>query len=71
MLQASLGLELDPEADEIRLRSPHLPPFLQEVSISNLRVGQSSVDLAIHREPDGRVSLRVSRRSGNVRVSLV
>ena len=71
MLQASLGLEFDVARNEIRLRNPCLPSFLQEVAISNLRLGDSRVDLAVHREPDGRVSLRVSRRSGNVQIGLV
>jgi glycogen debranching enzyme len=71
MLQASLGLEFDVARNEIRLRNPRLPSFLQEVAVSNLRLGDSSVDLAVHREPDGKVSLRVGRRSGNVQIGLV
>src|SRR5262249_3262845 len=66
MLQASLGLEFDVARNEIRLRDPCLPPFLEEVALSNLRLGDSSADLAVQREADGKVSLRVSRRSGNV-----
>ncbi|TMJ48832.1 MAG: amylo-alpha-1,6-glucosidase [Alphaproteobacteria bacterium] len=71
MLQASLGLEFDVARNEIRLRSPCLPPFLEEVAVSNLRLGDSSVDLTVHREPDGKVSLRVGRKSGNVQIGLV
>src|SRR6266487_2792614 len=71
MLQASLGLEFDVARNEIRLRNPCLPSFLQEVALSNLRLGDSSVDLAVHRETDGRVSLRVNRKSGNVQIGLV
>src|SRR6266566_3777942 len=71
MLQASLGLEFDVARNEIRLRSPCLPPFLEEVAVSDLRLGDSSVDLTVHREPDGKVSLRVGRKSGNVQIGLV
>jgi glycogen debranching enzyme len=71
MLQASLGLEFDIARNEIRLRSPCLPPFLEEVAVSNLKLGDSSADLTLQRESDGRVSLRVSRRFGNVQVGLV
>jgi glycogen debranching enzyme len=71
MLQASLGLEFDVARNEIRLRNPCLPPFLQEVALSNLRLGESSADLAVQREPDGKVSLRISRKSGNVQIGLV
>jgi glycogen debranching enzyme len=71
MLQASLGLEFDLARNEIRLRNPCLPSFLGEVSLTNLTLGNSTADLAIHREPDGKVSLRVSRRSGDVQIGLV
>ena len=71
MLQATLGLEFDIARNEIRLRNPCLPPFLAEVALSNLRLGDSSADLAIQREADGKVSLRVSRKSGNVQIGLV
>ena len=37
LIQASLGLEFDPDANEIRLRNPHLPAFLDEVFLSDLR----------------------------------
>jgi glycogen debranching enzyme len=71
MLQASLGLEFDVARNEIRLRNPCLPPFLEEVTLSHLELGDSSADLVVHREADGKVSLRVSRRSGNVQIGLV
>jgi glycogen debranching enzyme len=71
MLQASLGLEFDIARNEIRLRNPCLPPFLQEVALSNLRLGDSSADLTLHRDSDGEVSLRVSRKSGNVQIGLI
>lgn len=45
LIQASLGLEFDPDANEIRLRNPRLPAFLDEVFIRDLRLGKSSVDL--------------------------
>jgi hypothetical protein len=53
------------------LRNPQLPAFLDEVALTNLKLGASRVDLAIRREPEGGVSLRVTRTSGSVRVSLV
>ena len=71
MLQATLGLEFDIARNEIRLRNPCQPPFLAEVALSNLRLGDSSADLAIQREADGKVSLRVRRKSANVQIGLV
>ena len=46
LLEASLGLEFDPAKNEIRLRNPRLPKFLDEVMMRELRLGASSVDLA-------------------------
>jgi glycogen debranching enzyme len=71
MLQACLGLEFDTDGQEIRLRHPRLPEFLDEIALSNLTVGDASVDLVIRREIDNDVSFRVSRMSGAVRVSLL
>jgi glycogen debranching enzyme len=70
LLQASLGLELDPAARQIRLRNPRLPPFLDEVILRNVTVQESSVDLIIHRR-DNDVSLRVLRTQGGIEVSVV
>jgi glycogen debranching enzyme len=69
-LEASLGLEFDPPNNEIRLRNPRLPEFLDEVLLRNVRVGQAAVDLKIRRHPDG-VSLDVPRGQGAIRVSVV
>ena len=34
LLQSSLGLEFDPDRNEILLRKPRLPPFLEEVTLA-------------------------------------
>ena len=52
LLEASLGLEFDPFNNEIRLRNPRLPAFLDEVMLRNLRLGHSSVDLRVRRHKD-------------------
>jgi glycogen debranching enzyme len=70
LLQASLGLEFEPAEKEIRLRNPRLPPFLDEVILRNLRLGQSSVDLLIRRHGED-VSLQVIRTVGQIQVSAV
>jgi glycogen debranching enzyme len=71
MLQACLGLEFDPQGREIRLRRPSLPDFLDEVAIINLSLNDASVDLTLRRELDNEVSVRIGRKVGNIRVSLV
>jgi len=70
LLQASLGLSFNPARNEIRLINPRLPSFLDEVILRQLRLGSSSLDLAIGRH-DGEVSLRVLRREGQLRVTAI
>jgi glycogen debranching enzyme len=70
LVQASLGLEFDPEQREIRLRNPVLPSFLDEVTIRNLRLGDSVCDLKVRRHGDD-VSVEPLRKSGEVRVSVL
>jgi glycogen debranching enzyme len=70
LLQASLGLELDPVAKEVRLRNPRLPKFLNEVVLRNLRVDDSSVDIVVSRSGDN-VSVKVLRTQGNIEVSVL
>jgi glycogen debranching enzyme len=45
LIQASRGLELAPVLGEIHFREPQLPPFLNELTVRNLRLGGSSIDL--------------------------
>jgi len=70
LLEASLGLEFDPPNGEIRLRNPRLPAFLDEVTLRDLRLASSSVDLRVRRHGET-VSLDTPRISGNIRVSIV
>ena len=70
LLEASLGIEFEPAANEIRLRNPGLPNFLDEVVLRNLRLNQSSADLRLRRHGD-EVSVQVIRSEGHVRVSAV
>jgi glycogen debranching enzyme len=70
LLEASLGLEFDTGANEIRLRNPRLPAFLDEVVLRNLRLGQSSIDLKISRR-DEVAAVEVLRTEGNIQASVV
>lgn len=65
MLQACLGMSFDPVENAISFTEPLLPPFLNEVTIRNLRIGEASCDIAI----SGRQSIvHVLRRSGALKV---
>ncbi len=70
LLEAALGLEFDVARNEIRLRNPHLPAFLNEVILRDLRLGGSSVDLRIRRHGED-VALEVLRTRGQIQVSIV
>ena len=70
LLQSSLGLEFNPDRNEILLRKPRLPSFLDEVKLHNLRLGQSVVDLMLRRHGND-VSLQVLRNEGQIMVAAV
>jgi glycogen debranching enzyme len=70
LLEAALGIEFDVPRNEIRLRNPHLPAFLNEVILHDLQLGPSSADLRISRHGDD-VALEVLRTRGHIQVSIV
>jgi len=53
----------------VRLRSPRLPKFLDEVILRNLHVGDSSVDISVRRDGEN-VSLSILKARGNIEVSV-
>jgi glycogen debranching enzyme len=67
LLQAVIGLEVDAVERRVVLRHAFLPPFLEEVKIRDLRVGEASVDLRLIRHRDD-VGVTVTRKVGNVDV---
>ena len=70
LIEAALGLEFRPQTNEIHLRNPRLPPFLEHVILRNLQVGGSSIDLKVRRHGD-EVSLEVLRADGKIQASVV
>jgi glycogen debranching enzyme len=70
LLEAALGLELNPRQVEIRLRNPRLPPFLDEVTLRNLRLGSASLDLRVRRHTHD-VSVEILGQRGQTQVSIV
>lgn len=69
-IEASLGLEFDPKRQEIRLRNPHLPDFLDAVTLRNLHLGKARVDIRVHRD-GANASVEVLRGRGELQVSVV
>jgi glycogen debranching enzyme len=71
LIEASLGIELDPWAREIRFRDPALPAFLDKIVLRELRVGDASVDVSIRRHGDGKLSLQTLKSRGDVQVTMI
>jgi glycogen debranching enzyme len=67
LLQSSLGLQFDLEQNEIIFRDPHLPAFLDEVTLRNLRLGRSAADLLVRRD-GGQVSIKVLKNDGGIKI---
>jgi glycogen debranching enzyme len=70
LLQSSLGLEFDADRNEILLRKPRLPSFLEEVTLRNLRLGGSAVDLLLRRHGND-VSIQVLSNEGQIKIAAV
>jgi glycogen debranching enzyme len=70
LLQAVLGLHVSGAEARVRFDHPVLPVFLDDVELTQLRVGASSLDLHLRRYPDN-VGINVTRRSGPVEVLAV
>jgi glycogen debranching enzyme len=65
LLDACLGLTIDAPARRIRFSHPALPRFLDEVTISDLIVGNASVDIQLRRDHHS-VQVALKRTSGRV-----
>jgi glycogen debranching enzyme len=70
LLAASLGLEFDPTAGEIRMRNPHLPSFLDTVVLRKLQLGEASLDVKVRRHR-GDVSVEVLESRGTIQLSIL
>jgi glycogen debranching enzyme len=64
LLEACLGIETDPGQKCLRLLSPCLPDFLDELRIENLRLGDGSLDLAVRRQDQSVVAEWVRAKGG-------
>jgi glycogen debranching enzyme len=70
LLQACMGLPIRGSPAQVSFSYPLLPPFLQEIRIKNLRVGQGAIDLLLQRRSDD-VSISIDRRAGNLEILTV
>jgi glycogen debranching enzyme len=70
LIQSLLGLTIDAPQRRIRFAHSVLPESLQRLSIRNLRVAESAVDLDLQRYP-GDVGVELLRREGRVEILVV
>jgi glycogen debranching enzyme len=68
-VETMLGLRANAGANELELRHPNLPDWIGKVTLSNLRVGDASVDLLFHRWR-GTTSAEVLRKVGDLSVTI-
>jgi hypothetical protein len=64
-----LGLQAHADRAELELSHPHLPGWLGRVSLSDLRVGDASVDILFHRWR-GTTSAEVLHKVGRLDVTI-
>jgi glycogen debranching enzyme len=69
LISACIGLEMIHERDQVQLRNPILPDFVDEVVLRNLSLGESRLDLRLHRYGED-VTANVLSREGSVRVAV-
>lgn len=67
LLQACLGLTIQAHDSTIQFLTPLLPDFLQEVTITNLKIGKASLDLSLQRYAHD-VGVDLVRREGAVEI---
>jgi len=68
-LETMVGLRAHADRRELELLRPHLPDWLGKVTITNLRIGDASVDLLFHRWR-GTTSAEVLRKVGDLSVTI-
>jgi glycogen debranching enzyme len=70
VLQACLGLEVRAREHRIYLHYSALPEALKHVNVSNMRLGDASLDLSFERQGEG-VDVNIRRRTGDVEVVIL
>jgi glycogen debranching enzyme len=70
LLQACLGVTVDAVGRTVRFERPMLPPTVERVRITGLRVGDARLDLTLQRYQSG-VGIDVTKREGRVDVIAV
>ncbi|HEX9235080.1 MAG TPA: amylo-alpha-1,6-glucosidase, partial [Actinomycetota bacterium] len=67
MLQAILGVSARAQDNMLTVNKPHLPPWLNQVELRNLRVGSSTISMVFHRDEE-MTAFSLIDRKGDLRV---
>jgi glycogen debranching enzyme len=70
LLRASLGLYADAAKRELRVERPRLPPWLDELTLARLRVGDARATLRFMRGPTGAYAEVLAVEGGELRVRI-
>jgi glycogen debranching enzyme len=70
LLQACLGITIDGRSHTLRFDRPVLPPFLEQIQLTGLRVADARLDLELRRY-SGSVGINVLHRHGRADVIAV
>ncbi len=65
VLSASLGLSFDPPNRHVIFNRPHLPDFLEEVTLNGLTIGDASLSVQLRRTGTD-VAVNVLSRKGDI-----
>jgi glycogen debranching enzyme len=69
LLESCLGITVQPVERRVEFSSPELPEGIDQIDLTNLRVGELSVDLRLRRN-DGKVSVDVLRADENIKIRI-
>jgi glycogen debranching enzyme len=71
LLQACLGIRVAAKESTIYFFKPSLPDFLNELTITNLSVNNSTVALQLRRDNNGGVDVNVLHKEGDVKIEVI
>jgi glycogen debranching enzyme len=69
LFASCLGIRVDPEHHLVEFNSPRLPETIHEMELTNLRVGENSVDLRLRRDVDT-IAVDIIGGDGQIEVSV-
>jgi glycogen debranching enzyme len=70
LVQSCLGLNFDPKRRQVTFERPILPPFLDEITLRELKLAEAKIDVSIRRV-NGGVDVNVLGRDGAIDIGAV